>query len=289
MNNRFLTKSLRIANTEYTKWLRNPRMLIGGILVIVIYTLAVVPLLERAQKMGMPMNIFEPIIAVGNSGLLVMLLPSVFLILQSDYPVIEPNSLMYLSRTGKRTWLLGQILFSLMSIVTYLGAVFIAVGICSASGSYLGLDWSESTRMYAAAFPDDANGFTASLLPPNLYNQISLGMTLVYTFSLLVLYFFLLTLVLLVFSLCKKRSLGLFCTYAVIMGGVVTCAVKADIMWAFPMANSIIWLHYTEILSTPIYPIGGSYLYFGCCIGALLILSALLVKRAEFEATDVLQ
>ncbi len=102
MSDRFLKKSLRIAKTEYIKWLRNPRMLIGGILIIVIYTLAVVPLLERAEKMGIPMNIFEPIIAVGNSGLLVMLLPSVFLILQSDYPVIEPNSLMYLSRTGKK-------------------------------------------------------------------------------------------------------------------------------------------------------------------------------------------
>lgn len=289
MNKHFLTKSLRIAKTEYIKWLRNPRMLIGGILVIVIYTLAVVPLLERAQKMGIPMNIFEPIIAVGNSGMLVMLLPSVFLILQSDYPVIEPNSLMYLSRAGKGAWLFGQIIFSLMSIVTYLGVVFVAVGISAASGSYFGLEWSESTRMYAATFPNDADGFTASLLPPNLYNQIPLDMTLVYTFSLLVLYFFLLTMVLLVFSLRKKRTLGLFCTYAIVMGGVVTCVAKTDAMWAFPMANSIIWLHYTEILSTPIYPIVSSYVYFGGCILGLLVLSILLLRRAEFESTEVLQ
>lgn len=289
MNDRFLTKSLRIAKTEYIKWLRNPRMLIGGILVIVIYTLAVVPLLERAQKMGIPMNIFEPIIAVGNSGLLVLLLPSVFLILQSDFPAIEPNSLMYLSRTGKRAWLLGQILFSLMSIVTYLGAIFVIVGICSASGSCFGLEWSESTRFYAATFPNDADSFTASLLPSNLYNQIPLGMTLLYTFSLLVLYLFLLMLVLLVFSLIKKRGLGLFFTYVIIMGGVVTCVAKVNAMWAFPMANSIIWLHYTEILSTPIYPIANSYLYFGSCIGVLLILCALLIKKAEFESTEVLQ
>ena len=36
MNDRFLTKSLRIAKTEYIKWLRNPRMLIGGILGLLI-------------------------------------------------------------------------------------------------------------------------------------------------------------------------------------------------------------------------------------------------------------
>ena len=103
------------------------------------------------------------------------------------------------------------------------------------------------------------------------------------------LYVFLLTLVLLAFSLIKKRNLGLFCTYAIIMAGVVTCVVKADAMWAFPMANTIIWLHYTEILSTPIYPIGNSYLYFGCGIGVLLILCAVLIRRAEFESTEVLQ
>lgn len=289
MNDRFLTKSLRIAKAEYTKWLRNPRMLICGVLVIVIYTLAVVPLLERSQKMGCPMNIFEPMIAVGNSGLLVMLLPSVFMILQSDYPVIESNSFLYLSRTGKKAWLLGQILFSLMSIVTYLGVLFLAVGICSASESYFGLDWSESARMYAAVFPDGADSFAVSLLPSNLYNQISLGMTLVYTFSLLVLYFFFLTLVLLVFSLCKKRRLGLFCTYAIIMSGVVTCATKTDLMWAFPMANSIIWLHYTEILSTPTYPIYCSYLYFSCWIVGLLFLNTILIKHTEFESVEVLQ
>lgn len=289
MNNHTLQKSLRIAKSEYIKWLRNPRMLIGGILVIVIYTLAVVPLLNRTQKMGIPMNIFEPMIAVGNSGLLVLLLPSVFLILQSDYPVIEPNSLMYLSRTGKKAWLIGQILFSLMSIVTYLLAIFIAVGICSAGGSYFGLEWSESTRMYIAAFPDDRDSFASSLLPSNLYNQITLGMAMVYTFSLLVLYFFLLMLVLLVFSLRKKRKLGLFLAFAIIMLGVVTCATGVDAMWALPMANSIIWLHYTEILSTPVYPIINSYLYFGGYIGILLVLSAILIRRAEFESTEVLQ
>lgn len=289
MSNHFFAKTLRIAKTEYIKWLRNPRMLIGGILVIVIYTLAVVPLLDRAEKMGLPMNIFEPMIAVGNSGLLVLLLPSVFLVLQSDYPVIEANSLMYLSRTGKRSWLLGQLLFSLMSIVTFLGGIFIAVGICAASGSYFGVEWSESTRMYAAVFPEDADSFAALLLPPNLYNQIPLGMTLLYTFSLLALYFFVLTLILMLFSMVKKRGVGLFLTYAVVMCGLVTCSVRVDAMWAFPMANSIIWLHYTEILSKPIYPIWSSYLYFGVLIAGLLIANGLLLKKAEFECTEVLQ
>lgn len=263
-------------------------MLIGGILVVVIYTLAVVPLLERAEKMGLPLNFWEPMVAVGNSGLLVLLLPSVFLVLQSDYPVIEANSLMYLVRAGKRTWLLGQILFSLVSIISYLGGVFIAVGICVYSDAYFGFEWSESTRMYALMFPNEYDSFVASLLPSNLYNQIPLGAAVFHTFILLLLYFFMLTMVMMLFFLINKQGVGLLAAYGFIMSGVLTCAVQADVMWFFPMANSIIWLHYTEILNTPVYPVWCSYLYFFCWIFILITANFMLVKKAQFECREML-
>lgn len=289
MNRKTFSQSLRTARTEFVKWICSPRMLIAGILVLVIHTLAVLPLLERAEKMGQSMNVFEPMIAVGNSGVLVLLMPAVFLILMSDYPMIEQNSLMYLSRIGRLAWFRGQLLFSLMSIAAYIGGIFVLVGALSAGGSVFGTEWSESTRKYAFRFPEDANGFTAELLPPHLYNQIPLGMTLLYTFSLLVLYFFTLTLILMLFAMLKKRRAGLLCCFAAVMGGVATCAVKTDAMWLFPMSNTIIWLHYTEIQREPIYPIWCSYLYFGVCIAALLLACRLLLKRMEFDCGEVIQ
>lgn len=286
MNKSILRKSMLTARTEYIKWITNPRMLIALMLVVIIRTLAIVPLLERADKMGEPMNIFEPIIAVGNSGMLVMFMPAVFLVLMSDFPVIEPNSLIYVTRTGKKSWFWGQILFMISSIVTYLCGLFVLVGICSASKSFIGLEWSESTRYYVFRFPEDIDSFAASLLPPNLYNQVPLGMTLFYTFSLLFLYLFTLMLIIMLFKMIQYRNIGIFAAFFVVACGVVTCAVKTDAMWAFPMANSIIWLHYTEILREPIYPIPVSYLYFAVLIVILLITNRQLLNKMNFENTE---
>ena len=62
-----------VARTEYLKWLTDPRVIIVGVLLVFMRSLAVEPLLERAVKFGEKLNILEPFVAVGNSGMLVML------------------------------------------------------------------------------------------------------------------------------------------------------------------------------------------------------------------------
>ena len=53
-----------VAKSEYIRWITNPRMILMGILIVFMRTLAVEPLLERAAKMGLPLNRMEPFIAV---------------------------------------------------------------------------------------------------------------------------------------------------------------------------------------------------------------------------------
>ena len=101
MNRLRLKSVISIAHSEYIRWIMNPRILIVGILFIFMRTLAVEPLLERVAKMGVPLTVFEPFEAMGNSGMLVLLMPCVFLILISDYPVISEFSLLCVQRTGK--------------------------------------------------------------------------------------------------------------------------------------------------------------------------------------------
>ncbi len=64
-------------------------------------TLAVEPLIERAEKMDLSLDILEPFAAVGNSGMLVMLMPCVFMVLVSDYPKMTGNTLFFVQRTGR--------------------------------------------------------------------------------------------------------------------------------------------------------------------------------------------
>ena len=95
---------------------------------------------------------------------------------------------------------------------------------------------------------------------------------------LLFLYLFLLAMVLCLMKLWGLRSGGLFSAVGVIALGVTTCALKVPAMWYFPMANTIVWLHYEELLRKPVTPVSDSLLYF-IVILALLFAGAFFALR----------
>lgn len=275
-----LRKILGTARTEYVGWITNPRVIILGVLLIFIKNLAIDPLAARAEKFGDTMIIFEPYIAVGNSGALMLFMPLVFLVLLSDYPKLDGISMFYISRTGKRCWLCGQILFLIMAIVTFVGAVFAASMLFS--GGHFGTEWSEAVRKYIAHFPNEAGNFDSHLLPSNLYNQIPMMKALWQTSVLLAEYLLTLALIIYVLKILFGSSVGLAGAIFVMALGTATTSLYSPIKWAFPTANTIIWLHYTEILSEPIYPIWASFLYFGVLLAVLIAVNFVALKKLKF-------
>lgn len=269
-----------VAKTEFVGWITNPRVIILGILLIFIKTLAIDTLAARAEKFGDTMIIFEPFIAVGNSSALTLFMPLVFLVLLSDYPKLGGSSLFSVSRTGKKNWLCGQILFLIMAIVTFLAAIF-AASMLFSSGHF-GTEWSEAIRKYNARFPDEASSFDSNLLPSNLYNQIPMMTALWQTSVLLAAYLLSLALIIYLLKILFGGSSGLAGAVLVMALGTVTTALYSPIKWAFPTANTIIWLHYTEIFSEPIYPMWASFLYFGLLLTLLAAANFIALKKLRF-------
>jgi hypothetical protein len=243
-------------------------------------TLAIEPLLERSAKMGMPLNILEPFVAIGNSGMLVMLMPCVFMVLISDYPKMTGNTLFFIQRTGRFNWFAGQVIFLFMSIISFLCVVL--TGSVLLSKGEFSTTWSDVVTKYSARFPDEANSFTSSLLPSNLYNQIPLVTAILQTLALMCAYLFLLSMIIYFFKLIHIQSFGLFAAISIVAAGVVTCSLKMNIMWSFPMANTIVWLHYEEIIGKPIVPIWYSYIYFCIAVIVLILFNLIAVKRFQF-------
>lgn len=278
---------LAVARTEYLCWLTDPRVIIVGVLLVFMRSLAVEPLLERAVKFGEKLNILEPFVAVGNSGMLVMLMPCVFLILISDYPKMTGSTLFFIRRTGKTNWLWGQVLFLLMAIATFLLAVL--VGSMLVSGGAFSDSWSNTVTKYAARFPNEADSFVSQLLPSNLYNQLSLFSVVLHTIALMTMYLFSLSLIIYFFKLIHIQSFGLFAAIFIVAAGVMTCSLKSPSMWAFPMANTIVWLHYDEILSRRNFPVWCSYAYFATAITALLTLNACAARKLQLYNIELVE
>ena len=246
MHNFSIKKSLSVAKTEYLKWLLNPRMIIVLIMLIFIKTCAIDPLISRSIEMKSKLNILEPFIAIGNSGVILLIVPLAFLTLISDFPRTDGNTLFFITRTGKNNWLIGQIVFFFMSILSFFTTIMIGSVVPIITKSFSSNSWSDVVTKYDTMFPQKAGGFASELVPGNLYNQMSPVSAALQTYLLLILYMFVLALIMLLFNLLKMKTLGIFTAGVVIAFGVAGCSLKASIMWLFPMANSIIWLHYTE-------------------------------------------
>lgn len=275
-----IRKAWCVARTEFIGWITNPRVIILGVLLIFIKTLAIDPLTARAERFGETMIMFEPFIAVGNSGFLNLLIPLVFLALFSDYPKLGGNSLFYISRTGKKTWLCGQILFLIMAAAAFLTAIFAASVMFS--GGRFGTEWSEAVRKYNAHFPDEAYNFDGQLLPSNLYNQIPMMRAIWQTSVLLAMYLLVLTLIIYLLKILFSSTAGLTGALLTMAVGTAATSLYSPIKWAFPMANTIIWLHYTEIMRKEIYPMWASFAYFAALLAALVFGNFLALKRLKF-------
>lgn len=276
-----------VARTEYVKWITNPRIIIMGVLLVFMRSLAVEPLLERADKFGEKLNAFEPFIAIGNSGMLVMLMPCVFLILISDYPKMTGNTLFFIKRTGKANWFLGQILFICMAITTFVMVVLF--GGMLVSQGFSGLEWSNTVTKYSARFPMENGNFASQLIPSNLYNQMSLLSSVLQTAVLVSLYLFLLSMVIYFFKLIHIQALGLLVAVFIVAGGAMTFSLNIDIMWAFPMANTLVWLHFREILSSDVFSLFYSYIYFFISIVLMLFINIIAVVKLQFFNIELVE
>lgn len=269
-----------VARTEFIGWITDPRIIILGVLIIFTKTLAIDPLAARAERFGEKLIIFEPFIALGNSGMLTLFIPLVFMVLLSDYPKLGGNSMFFISRTGKHNWLLGQILFLIAAIFTFLFIIFLSSVLIS--GGRFGIKWSDAAAKYNSRFPNEAYNLDSQLPPSNLYNQIPMITALVQTFFLMGNYLLSLSLIIYLFKIIFCNSSGFAAAIAVMSAGAVTTSLYSPLRWAFPMANTIIWLHYGEILKKPVYPVWCSFAYFGVLISALIALRFFALRKLKF-------
>ncbi len=283
MKNISVKQASSCALTEFVKWISDARMIILAVLLVFINSFAIEPLLENAKLMGKPLNILEPFIAVANSGAILLIIPLVFLTLIADFPKIDTNTVFYIIRVGRTNWLLGQVIKLAMMAVSYLAVIFAGSVVPMLFKGFWGNNWSDVATKFAITFPEKSGNFGVQLLPENLYNQIPIFTAAIQSYLLVFAYILILGLILLSFSLVKKKTAGFVLCGAVISLGTAFCSIKTTLMWTMPMANSIIWLHYTKYFREPIVSMTFSVCYLLIFIAALLIFSFLAIRKFNYD------
>ena len=277
---------IRIAKTEYVKFVTNPRIIIVGMLLVVIQNLLITPLIERSQKFGEPYNIFEPFIAVCSSTVLLMFVPGVFIVLAADFPDISSHTLFVIKRSGKINWYFGQLISIIMSILSYIAVIMVGCCFFIRDNCQISEDWSNTARKYISRFPNEMENYISQFLSSSLYNQMDLKTTLIHTTLFLVLFMLLTALILMTFRILYLRSAGIFTAFFVVALGLVTCSAGTDSMWYFPSAHALTWKHFKDILREPVMPLSESYKYFGVLIVFFIAVDLVILNKMNIHTAS---
>lgn len=287
MGNKFsISRTWRIACIDFYKWIINSRMIVAAAMIVFVWSFAVTPLMDISKEMGSPLNFIEPFIAVLNSRVLCLVTPAVYIFLISDYPRLDRNSLFVLHRINKREWVLGQFIFFTLSAFAFTAIIFIASLIPNCMNSFVANGWSLVVTKYGVYNPERAYSFAASLIKEELYNQIAPYQAAVTSFLLNFLYMLTLAMVLLLFHVLNLRKIGVPVSISIIAVGSALGILKSQGMWYFPMAHTMVHLHFTKHLKEPIMSINSSFLYFGLIISAIIIFCLIWVKHTNFLNID---
>ena len=283
MKNFSFRQCFSCAKTEYIKWVCDARMVILGVLLIFIYNFAITPLLQNAEKMNEPLNMLEPFIAVANSGAVLMIIPLVFMTLIADFPKIDNNTVFYIMRIGRKNWLTGQIIKLVMMAASYLAVIFVGSVVPMLTKGFWYNGWSNVVTNFKNVFPEQSMNFGVQLVPENLYNQLTVFEAAVKSYLLVFAYLMIIGLILLSLSLIKHKTLGFVSCGAVIALGTAFCSIKTSLMWTMPMANSIIWLHFTKYFRVPEVSIAFSMTYLVTFVLVLIVFCYIMIGRFNYD------
>lgn len=282
-------KVFRVAKNEYTKWIRNPKLIILLVMFIFAYDYVIKELITAAGKMGQELQIFEGFIGISNSQLLLMIIPIVFVGLMGDFPRVDGNAMFYIHRVGRNNWLMGQMLFAVMASGTYLTALLGFSVITLLGKGFVTNIWSDITTKYYIFAPNDYASPVANLTTGRLYNNIPPLDATLNILGLMFLFLILISMMLLVGFVCKARMTGIVVTTGILCVGNVLAYMENNIRWLFPTSHAVLEIHFDEIYKKPIMDMRLSYLYYIILLIILFIVAFIFIDKYDFSKVQELE
>lgn len=283
MNRISWNKIIAICGKEYRAWIWNTRLLLVLVMLVFIREIAILPLIEASVTMDSPINILEPCIALSNSGFVLLILPLVYLVLMSDFPRVDNNMFFIISRVGRINWILGEVLFQITALISYLGFIIVSTMIQTGAYAYTANGWSLIATDYNTLY-EGADTVVSDLLPLNLTYQMPPLQAFCMSFGLVALSLILWSAVLLLFSLYGKKLIGLCVDVLLISVGIGLAALKVKGMWLLPVSHTILWLHYQRYYREYVFSPTWSVCILFVLVGIIYVLIGKKSKIVNIDA-----
>lgn len=277
-----LDKILSVASVEYVKWICNARVLLYISMLFFLKEFVIREFIRVYNLMKEPIMIFEPFVSIGNSNILLLILPAVFLTLMGDFPKTDGNTMFYIQRTGKKNWIIGQLLFSIYANISFISVTAIATMAAVVPYATTTNKWSSLITTFGQVYPKESRSKITYFINGKIYNNMTPSRAFGLTFAMMFLLLLLISMTLLAAFSIGKRIIGIgICASVMAIGmGLVEMGSKA--LWLFPTGHAIMWTHYDKVLKEQIVSIRSSYLYFVILLIVLILFSFKAVKHYDF-------
>ena len=100
--------AVHIAQAEFRQWLRSSRIIILFVMLVFVNVQVIGPLRQCKMLMGEMLSIPEAFVALGNSGVILLIIPILFLVLMADFPQRTGIDRFYQMRCTKRNGYLDR-------------------------------------------------------------------------------------------------------------------------------------------------------------------------------------
>lgn len=280
-----IRQAFTIAGYNFRLWRRNPRIIVTFALAFVMCFLLSDKIITFAIDHNTTMQIVETFIwSFGDSNSI--LVSSVLLVLLfADMPFLSSGTPLYLVRTSRRAWILGQVIYTVAATILYLLFVLVCTAVLAMQISFPANMWSSTAAILGYSSAGDRESIPVHLKTLELSRPYE---TMFSIFLLMLGYSLVLVLIMLVANLRHGQAAGVVSVFLFSFYGILMKPDTIQLIFnlppeAFYIANVTIgWLSPLNQATYPMHDFGydklpelwHSYMIFFLlivlgCIGAL--------------------
>ena len=289
-----LRTGLKIARYNFSGWRKNPRIWIAFILTFVMCYLLTDKAMQFSIEHASILQVLEPFVWTFGDNNSILLSSLLLLLLLSDMPYLSAGTPFYLMRTDRKTWITGQVMYTMATVFLYMAFILAASALLCMSNAFSGNKWSQTAAILG--YSGDGGRVALPAMVKTLEKTTPYVCAL-NIFGLMLGYALVMALIMLVFNVRKGYVAGvvssvLFTVYGFLMDPERIAKIfklpqemkyKARVFcgWASPLNQATYHMHNFGYDELP--RLWQTFLIFAGMIAILIVLAVRAVKKYNFN------
>ena len=289
-------QALSVAAYNFKMWRGNARIPLAFALAFILCFMLSDKAASFAFSAGTAMQAFEPFIwTFGDAGS-ILLMSLLLMLLFADMPYLDPGAPYYIVRMKRRTWVMGQLIYTIAATVLFMLFVFAVTTLLCVKKSFIGNMWSETAAILGYS------GAGEKIVLPVLLRTLEMSRPYkcaLAVFLLMLMYSLVLSLVMLLAKVRRGKAAGIVAAFAFSLWGFLLDPLllkqvlglsdeqmyKANVAagWLSPLNHATYHMHSFGYDNLP--KLWQTYLIFGVVSVLLMLLILKAMRRFNFDFT----